>query len=81
MNTLYLRGDETVELHVQTKNSTKHSNETGQKNKKKQIKEMAVMAVQKRETTEQRMKTNKKNPRKEKQRIQFYHPVVVKGCA
>ena len=31
MNTLYLRGDETVELHVQTKNSTKHSNETGQK--------------------------------------------------
>ena len=39
------------------------------------------MAVQKRETTEQRMKTNKKNPRKENQRIQFYHPVVAKVCA
>ena len=39
------------------------------------------MAVQKRETTEQRMKTNKKNLRKENQRIQFYHPVVAKVCA
>ena len=31
MNTLHLSDDETFELHIQTNDSTKHLNETGQK--------------------------------------------------
>ena len=73
-------GDETVELHVQTNNSTKHSNETGQKIQGETNKGNSSYGSSEKRNARTKNE-NEKNPRKENQRIQFYHPVVAKVCA